>query len=163
MRSRDRKNFATIFTAEVITPLYAPCIVWKLRHIYISFSRPDRQIYRKSFYFAILVPLNGTSRLYAKSNVYCRLRFCRASVFTTGKFIGKSVFFSPKMEEPLINRTTSLCNGNVTCNGHHGATSSMTTNDPQEAVSNTLVFYVNGKEVRAQFSRNLFLYQMPCS
>lgn len=66
------------------------------------------------------------------------------------------------MEELLINRTTSMCNGNVRYNGYeHEAASSMTCNDePREApVSNTLVFYVNGNEVRqAHFSHNITYY-----
>ncbi|XP_032670200.1 xanthine dehydrogenase isoform X2 [Odontomachus brunneus] len=52
------------------------------------------------------------------------------------------------MEELLINQTTSLCNGNVRCNGYEAASSMTSNNEPREApVSNTLVFYVNGKEV----------------
>ncbi|XP_014488369.1 PREDICTED: xanthine dehydrogenase isoform X2 [Dinoponera quadriceps] len=52
------------------------------------------------------------------------------------------------MEQLLINRTTSICNGYATCNGFETAVPTTIDDELREApVSDTLVFYVNGKEV----------------
>lgn len=52
-----------------------------------------------------------------------------------------------------MNEISPVCNGNGICNGFHEDASS-SDYEPQEApVSSTLVFYVNGKEVRQPIYR----------
>lgn len=49
--------------------------------------------------------------------------------------------------EKNLTKETSICNGNVITNGFHKDDSS-SDNEPEEAlISDTLVFYVNGKQV----------------
>lgn len=63
------------------------------------------------------------------------------------EYIEKEEYINLEMENNLIKKETSICNGNVICNGYYEGDLS-SDNKPEEAlVSDTLVFYVNGKQV----------------